>query len=337
MSIINVSKEELFNIMQYINLIKIKFEKDSIWRVFPILYTYEDGMDILIDLEFFDNITQIGTKFICKFQKCGCDEKPTSLSIKFSSASKFLNLRQSIRFDTNIKCNIFYKDDTNTEKTIKGIINNLSKGGASITTENSFYINEFLNIKINFQLEKLFETKAKIVRKNILENDLNYLGLKFIETTQENKDILTKGILKFEKIYLGSLEAVKEFELKNKVKYDVRIVIFSNDPDESYDIREALIKLNAQNFDVVQNVEHYKEFISEINPKIIIFDTKIMNEEIIEILNNIQKNHIEKDLFLIVPIDYLENQEVFKDLKNIEIMYKPLISDEFKDMILKYL
>jgi len=59
---------------------------------------------------------------------------------------------------------------------------------------------------------------------------------------------------KFEEKYFKSLSIFREYKRTSDMRFDTKIVIFSSDIDESYDIRESLIKLGAENFDVINNL-----------------------------------------------------------------------------------
>jgi len=65
------------------------------------------------------------------------------------------------------------------------------------------------------------------------------------------------------------------------MRFDTKIVIFSSDIDESYDIRESLIKLGAENFDVINNFKFYFDYLTEEKPKLVIIDTNTLNDEVV--------------------------------------------------------
>jgi len=71
MSVISVSKEELFNVMQYTNLVRVRFENDDVWTVLPILYAGEDQVDILVDASKITLPGDVCGKAVIKFQSKG--------------------------------------------------------------------------------------------------------------------------------------------------------------------------------------------------------------------------------------------------------------------------
>ena len=100
MEITIVKGKELFDIIQHINLLKVKFGVDEIWAVAPVLYATEDTIDIIVnpgnDLFSID----IGEKVILKFQKAGNEflvsgeitnmhtGSPASITVQYTIAQK---------------------------------------------------------------------------------------------------------------------------------------------------------------------------------------------------------------------------------------------------------
>jgi len=347
MSVIIVDNHELFEIIQYVNLIRARFDTDKMWTVYPVLYSSFDSIDIISSPTNVSNLS-IGNKTSFKFQKHGYEyivegevsdislKSSATVTIKFQNAKKYYNLRKHVRFDVELYSQISEIDScegTDNKQYFEATILNLSKGGAMITSSAGFAVNDIIEIFTSFASGNSFRTMAKILRKQNAQYGGYSYGIQFINTAEENIKILNMEIANLERAYFNSL---KDFK-KSQSAFDTKFAIFSTDTDESYDIREALVKLGAENFDVVNNFKFYFGFISEEKPKFIIFDLSSIDEEICELVKNIKTDFPELDILIILPIEYQENEEFCNIINEYDVLFKPLIYNEFEDKIIKYL
>lgn len=349
MSVIAVSKDELFGIVQYLNLIRAKFQCDDVWTVYPVLYSGYDSMDIIYDSHKNIAPVQVGHNVLLKFQKHGyeylvtgeADEisqnNPASITIKFVETKKYFNLRKHIRFEScltsEVKGNCVDDATEFGNKRYSSIVKNLSKGGAMVCTSIDLGINDIIDIRISFGSGNYFDSKAKILRKQSVGNEEFNYGVQFSEVSEENSRILDTEIGKLEKAYFSFLRDYK----KSESVYDTRFAIFSSDIDESYEIREELVKIGAENFDIINNFKFYYGFLSEEKPKFIIFDSNVMDDEVVKLIENIRTEFTQVGILLILPIIYQQSEE-YKDIfESLDVLYKPLIYNEFEDKIIKYL
>ncbi|WP_265446960.1 PilZ domain-containing protein [Acetivibrio straminisolvens] len=359
MSVISVSKEELFSIMQYTNLVRVRFETDDVWTVLPILYASEDQVDVLVDASKTALIDDAGSKAVIKFQRKGYEyiinghidnkstDAPVTVTIKYADAKKYYNLRKHIRFDVDMKSGIKErKNGINMNLNISeeckspwkdAVVKNISKGGAMFSSNAKLDYNATVDIKLNFDSSKEVITPAKILRVSDFENGQFGYGAQFIDMNKENRDILNAEISKYEEKYFKSLSTFREYKRTSDMRFDTKIAIFSSDIDESYDIRESLIKLGAENFDVINNFKFYFDYLTEEKPKLVIIDTGVLDDEVVDTVKNIKADFPDMKVQLILPIELMEEDILAALVNEDEILFKPLIYNEFEDRIIKYL
>lgn len=348
MSVITVTNDELFEIIQYTNLIRARFDADNAWTVYPVLYSSFDSIDIISNRANLFHIT-VGNNVSFKFQKYGYEyivegevaeislQSSATVKIKFHDAKKYYNLRKHMRFEVNLRSEIFKTDlsgeTSNKKQCITANILNISKGGAMVSTDADLSVNDIIEMITTFESGVCFKTKAEILRKQNMQGKEFTYGVHFIDTSEENVRNLNREIARLEKSYFSSLRDYKKLQSD----FDTKFAIFSTDADESYDIREALVKIGAENFDVVNNFKFYFDFISEEKPKFIIFDLSKMDEETSNLIGNIGKEFPQLEILLILPIEYQQNEEFSHVINERDVLFKPLIYNEFEDKIIKYL
>ena len=346
MKLVIVKNEELLDVMQHVNLIKIKFGYEDTWTIAPTLYTTEEGIDIVVDSEKKKDTIKSCERVIFKFQRFGYEYlvsgrvvdislgQHTTATIKYSMVQKYYNLRKHMRFDTNLKISV----NTNSETPVESVMRNISRGGAMIVSQEDLEINSLTNLQITFNSGNCFTVIAKVARKSACEANHFSYGLQFVEVSESSSTIINKVILKYEKEYLKSLHILREIVKKKRSYYDAKIMIFSQDEDESYEIREVLVKLGAENFDVLQDVKFYTDLFIEEKPRIIIIDASIIDERITDIVQDINTVFPEIHIILLMPIEYAQRNELIDPiLGRASALYKPLVYNEFQEEIIKYL
>jgi len=348
MSVIIVNKDELFEIIQYVNLIKARFDSGDVWTVYPVLYSGFDSIDIITSSKDLYQVEK-GHKVSFKFQKHGYEyivegevveisyRTSATVTIRFIEAKKYYNLRKHMRFEVKlctqvkkISCN---ESDLLIRQCKDATMVNLSKSGAMVSTQADFSSNEVIEISANFISGVCFKTKAQIIRKQVVKDKGYNYGLKFIDTSEDNLSSLNFEIAKLEEGYFGSLREHKKSELT----FGTKFAIFSSDVDESYGIREALVKLGAENFDVIYNFKFYFGIITEEKPKFIILDLSEIDQEVEKLIENISVDFPQLEVLMILPIEYQNNNDYKKLIERKDVLFKPLIYNEFEDRIIKYL
>jgi len=348
MSVITVTNDELFEIIQYTNLVRVRFDTDDAWTVYPVLYSSFDSIDIISNHADLSHIA-VGNNVSFKFQKHGYEyivegevaeislKNSATVTIKYQSAKKYYNLRKYMRFEVNLRSEIMktgLSDETsNGKQFFTANILNISKGGAMVAVDADLSVNEIIEMSTTFKSGVCFKTKAEILRKQNMQGKGFTYGVHFVNTSEENVRNLNHEITRLEKSYFSSLREYKKLQSG----FDTKFAIFSTDVDESYDIRESLVKIGAENFDVVNNFKFYFDFISEEKPKFIIFDLSEMDEEISNLIGNVGKEFPQLEILLIVPIKYQQNEEFRHVINGHDVLFKPLIYNEFEDKIIKYL
>lgn len=359
MSVISVSREELFSIMQYTNLVRVRFETDDVWTVLPILYASEDQVDVLVDASKTALLEDDGSRAVIKFQRKGyeyiinghIDDKskdaPVTVTIKYTDAKKYYNLRKYIRFDIDMKSGIKEREDGSNKNVNQGqkcdslwteaTIKNISKGGAMFISNTKLDFDSTIDIKLNFDSSGGIVASAKVLRVSDYKNGEFGYGVQFIDMDKNDRDILNAEISKYEDKYFESLTTLREFKRISDMRFDTKIVIFSSDVDESYDIRESLIKLGAENFDVINNFKFYFDYLTEEKPKLVIVDTNTLDDEVVNTIKNIKTDFSDMQVQLILPIELMEEGILNTLASEDEVLFKPLIYNEFEDRIIKYL
>lgn len=222
MSVITVSKDELFNIVQYINLIRAKFQCNDVWTVYPVLFSGYDSVDIISG----SAAVEIGYKVCLKFQKQGYEylidgevadisqKSPATVTIKFLEAKKYYNLRKYIRFEVDLNSEMKKSspndDEANSNQWYTGKVMNLSKGGAMVVVKADLKMNDIVELAISFESGICVKSKAQILRKQTSENQGFIYGVQFIEISGDYSINLNIEIGKLEKAYFSSLREYKK-------------------------------------------------------------------------------------------------------------------------------
>ncbi|TYQ15081.1 UNVERIFIED_CONTAM: PilZ domain-containing protein [Acetivibrio alkalicellulosi] len=356
MSVVSVNNEEIFSVMQSTNLVRIKFKSIDMWSVMPVLYCDVDNVNLLIGTSNFVGESIDENKVLVKFQKQGYEyiingelieknlSSPATITIKYQEAIKYYNLRKSIRFDTNIDGQISYMQINSNEEVelandVEGncLVRNISKGGAMFLSKNELNLSDLIWIKLQFPSRNYVVSKAKVLRKIIADDNTFSYGIQFEQIEDQYKCVFDDEIKKLEKEYFNSLNILRDYKNTTSSNYETKIAIFSYDIQGSYEVREWLIKLGAQNFDVISDLRFYHEYVEEEKPKIIIIDALDINEEIIGIIENINYEYPDTCLLTLLPIELREDKRLNDIKKSSDILLRPLIYDEFEGEIIKYL
>lgn len=355
MSVISVSSEELFSIMQYTNLVRVRFESNDVWEVFPILYASDDQVDVLVDASKTSLADEVGNKAVIKFQRQGYEyiingqveqkslDMPSTLTIKYVETKKYYNLRKYIRFDIDLSSEIRERGTELISKVkcgncwVECRTRNISKGGAMFIANVKLDFESTIDIKIRFDSSSEITANAKILRVSQLNNGEFGYGIQFIDMDEKDSILLVKEISRLEEKYFKSLNTLREYKKSAGSRFDTKIGIFSYDLDESYDIRESLIKLGTENFDVINNFKFYFDYLTEEKPKLVIIDTNVISDEVLSTVKNIKTDFPDIHVQLVLPVS-LQEEDVLKTFDSEgDILFKPLIYNEFEDKIIKYL
>lgn len=358
MSVLTVGKDELFEMLQSTSLIKIRFESSDVWDVFPILYASKDNLEILKGEQNICTSGDIGNKILFKFQKQGFEYivngklidksgcAPYTLTIMYAEAKKYINIRRFIRFETNLESSIRYDElytdiikckDRSSIQWSECTVRNISKGGALLVSDKEIDYNIILEIKIKFDSGSEFFADVEILRKSyLLGNKFSY-GVKFLRMKEDSKRILFNEILKLERAYFNYLNPLKEYTKSSDLRFDTKVIIMSNNPYESHDLSEPLIKIGVENYEVINSFKFYYDFLEEEKPKLIIIDAQTISDEVISLIDNIKADLPGIKILLTLPIQFFDESNTRVEVKEVDILYKPLIYNEFEDKIIKYL
>ena len=239
-----------------------------------------------------------------------------------------------MRFDADLK--VVMK--ANPGRPIKSVAKNISKGGAMIISNANYKLDAIVDIKMTFSSGNCFSSTAKILRKiPYAEGNFSY-GVEFSDISGDNSKIINSEIAQYEREFLKSLNILREYKNKSESVFDTKIAIISYQADESYEIRETLVKIGAEDFQVYHNFKFYTGFFAEEQPKVVIIDAEKINDEILDIIQNITGEFQGMYIVLLVPIEYAgQKYDLGVESEKINILYTPLIYDEFEKEIVKYL
>ncbi len=346
MSLINVGLTELSEVVQHLNIIKVKFGSIASWMVAPLLFTADESIDIIIDSSNI-NMLSVGVEAVLKFQKNGYEyivsgqvENISSgnlavATIKLNMGQKYFNLRKHMRFDTELNASIQCTSGACAEGTVK----NISRGGIMWVTTEDVEMSPEVTVKITFQSGLVFQSEGKIVRKTKVTDGLLNCGIQFTRISEDGSKIFNDEIQKYEREYFNSLNVLREYTNRENLVYDTKVLILSYDADQSYEIREVLVKIGADNFDMLQNFTFYSQLITEENPKIVIVNVDEYSEEIFANIKEISEIFPQINIILLMNLAGAdENEEKEACIpEGITVLYKPLIGNEFEEVILKYL
>lgn len=346
MEIMAITNEQLMDASQHINLVKFKTAATEVWNISPVLYSTLEGIELLLTSQGSEQGVRPGEEVIIKFQRAGFEYlisgevtnmtsgRPSVLSVGYKLAQRYFNQRKHSRFDTDLKVLI----KTKGKQSVVSKARNISRGGAMLMTDADLDADSIISINISFQSGNVFKTDAKIMRK-FCENSGKYgYGVQFIGITQNNSKVINKEISLYENEYLKSLTVLRDYNKKGEMRFNTRIAIFSYEPEESYNIREELIKLGAENFDVYHNFKYVSEFFSEEKPDTVVIDACNLEQDVVETIHGIADSFREVKVLLLLPMEYAESTRMEKEIpSSVNVLYKPLIRGEFEDGIIKYL
>lgn len=355
MSVLTVDRDELFDVLQSTNLIKVQFESGNMWSVFPVLFVDNGNLEIFKSAQETCSSCDVGKQVVFKFQKQGYEyiaegkivsvsnDIPQTFTIEYNDARKYLNVRKHIRFDTDLESVVSCNDcsiksiEKDAGKCMDCRVKNISKGGAMLETDGEMDLNTIIKIRVKFNSGKDFFTTAEVLRKSkTKENKFTY-GIKFLEELQEGTEVLNQEIQRLEKEYFTCLNPLREYKKSSDACFDTKVLIMSDDPDESYDLRESLVKIGVQNFDIMKSFMFYCEFLREEKISLIIIDAQSLSDQVCSLIENIKTELPEINVLLTVPIESMDECNNLMESNKVDILFKPLIYNEFEDKIIKYL
>jgi hypothetical protein len=127
------------------------------------------------------------------------------------------------------------------------MIKNISKGGAMVVTSRDVEVGAAVKLKVKFDSGNVFTSLARVLRKQPKENGVYSYGVQFINMSAEDSVIINQELSAYEKEILKSLTLFRKYKRKNLENFSTKISILSYDAEGSYEIREGLIKLGAEN------------------------------------------------------------------------------------------
>lgn len=346
MEIYAITNEQLMEAAQHINLIKFKTASNEFWTIAPVLYTTLEGMELVVDCFKSKCTIKTGDEIILKFQNSGfeylvsgeienlTDACPSNVSVRYKLAQRYFNQRKHARFDTDLKVTL----KTKLKDKVKSKAKNISRGGAMIMSEEELEEGAIINIQVPFPSGNLFTTDGKIMRKFRDNSGMYGYGVQFIGVSHDNSKIINREISCYENEYFKSLTVIRDSSKKGEMRFDTKIAIFSYGQEESYSIREELVKLGAENFEVYHNFRFASDFFSEEQPQTVIIDADNLEQQVLDTVNGINDSFPQVKMLLLLPMDFAGNKaELDKVPSTVDILFRPLICGEFEDGIMKYL
>ncbi len=340
MSITDIRNDEFFDVLKRTNLVRVRVEGCENWCVAPVLYAGDGVISLLVD--YGRNVSEMGNDVTMKFQKndyeyivCGRviesgASSPVSLIITPLSVHRYCNIRKHIRYDTHLHARVFDGSGVETDCIVK----NISRGGIMLLSKTKV-LQKDVKAKIFFESGNSISANTRLARET--ETDGTYIyGIGFVEMDEKDRIILNAEIGKLEGEYLKSLNFLKEYINQGTV-IDTEVAVLCTS-DGSMDIRESLTKMGAENFDIFYNYKVYSDFYENEHPKLVIIDAEEINDDVLNAVDNIKSAYAAINQVLIVPMEAESQITLYEELlSDIEIIYKPLVCNEFDETILKYL
>lgn len=335
--------DEIVEALQYVNLVKIKFENNQNWFACPLYEIKEICVSLILKSKHFKGVQSDGKVYI-KFSSNRFEYDVIAnifeitdfdiivVSLKNFEARKFLNSRKYARYDTSLGVDVFRVN----RETLDGTLKNVSIGGALITTVHMLEESNITRINIHLDKDIVIDNEVKLVRTSYDQErgEYNY-GVEFINVSKKNYEILKNAVRKFEKTTFNSFNLLNDFVNKDIIVYNKRIIIFDYNEVEKVDIRESLVKMGAQNYEVIYDFSYYVDFFLSEEIEIVIVDVEKLCEKSEGLINAIKSNFPNITLIAVMPYEYM-NAEL-EILKNIKVLYRPLVHNEFEDEVIKYL
>lgn len=346
MDIVSVNVHELGNVLQYVSLVNVKFGWSDTWIATPVFFASLDSIDVLIDLKKSRYIIEYGEKVVLKFQKMGyeyilhgeifevsvCD--PATATIKLIDGRRYFNQRRHVRYETELPMVLHAQEGIRGESIGK----NISEGGAMFLFDKNIVIGSLIELEVDFGNLGLFRSKGKVLRKIWYDSAYFSYGVQFVDISEENEQVLRRGLSEYEKKYFKSLDELRGVKSHGLQRYETVICIFSVSNRENYDIGENLVKLGAGNFTVFHDFKFYVDYFTEEKPKLAIIEADSIDEKIAQGIMALHSGFPDVKIVIILPVQEMckSSTEVL-DLPELDIFYKPLIYNEFEEKIIKYL
>lgn len=210
-------------------LVKIKKKTNEIWLSYKVLHTEDDVIYIFVpkfkntdaELEPGEEIQVIctGNESRVMFDSVVRSVRGNIVSVPYQKQSMEIQERKYVRVDVNIPA-IFTRilDDGSPSDYHRGIICDLSEGGAKITTSTFLNTETELRLKISIPqdtgvaLEEEYLT-CRVMHYKIIQQGKYEAGIKFVGIFAEQR----QRILRF--VFNKLLEQKKTFEIQEFVNY----------------------------------------------------------------------------------------------------------------------
>jgi hypothetical protein len=337
--------DEIVDALRHVKLLKMNFENTNIWKVFLIHEIKDEDIIIILDSKDTDVEMESGNSINLKFMANQyeylvntkisevIDYKIIIISLKEFNAQKFLNIRKYNRYDTDLKVDVDFKDG----QMMEGYVKNISLNGALISlAELKFQVHDIIKVNIFLSTKNKLYTNAKIQRAFINNNRVEY-GIEFIDIENKTYEILKEEIMKYEKKLFNKFNLINKTTDISEVIYKKKILILNYNKFENVDIRETLSKIGAKNYEVLYNFDFYIEYFEFEKPEIVIIDADICGDKIKNTLDKIKSNFPNIKIIVIIPYEFAKIEKVKESTKDLTVLYRPLVYNEFEEVIIWYL
>lgn len=341
MSLKDVIQEETKEVFKKVSLVNVKFGSNDSWIAVGILCSDESSIELLIDLKKSKYIVEYGEDILIRFQKNEYEyiyqgeiteisfAEPVTATVMIKNGFKHINKRKFVRYDTD------FDGYVNGENKVGCNVLNLSIGGTMF--ESNAFLEGTIPLSIVFSKSDVFNTKVQIVRCIKKDNGKFSYGCEFIELDRENDLLLRRQLMAIEKKHFEGINSIR-YVKGNTYRTDAKVAIFSLCSQENLEIKEALASVGVSNYSVFHNFNVYMDFLTEENPKFVIVEIDEITDTVYEGISNIHSNFPSIKVIVVLPLDYysMELEKSFQD-KNIELITKPFILNEFESIIVKHI
>lgn len=348
MNVVQCKPEELEGILNNLSYVRMQFEQEELWDVKPVFMAYDNIMEFVADEKERVGVEE-GQKVLCKCQdkdfeyvlagyiKHICSYNPSTVSVAFTEAQKFLNVRKYPRYEVSMKGMLYDAKDQMVECSIR----NISRGGIGCICTTRIDIPEEPVIEIILKEGDHIKISTQVIRKIHLESGVISLGIQFKEVENEVQQKLDAALERLEAEFEEEFPYAKYVSIpkeERETTIDTKVLLISQDALFRRIVKKQLLVLGVAHIEIVPHFKFFINFFEKEQTKIVLIDLDKGNEEtehIIEKISSVFPN------MPILAFKTFSGEEVetysWSQLDNVHILYKPLIQNELEDMIAKYL
>lgn len=347
MKMTELSLNKYYEIIQDIKIIRVRFEFQDAWILYPVLFASPTQIGILIGEIEINRISEFdknqilakvewgGYEYVCVCEVADVLHKGNAILIlNMMQAFKSRNLRSTLRMNTNIKCTT----QTTQGEVAIGTIHNVSVGGMMISNSTNLQLMTDLSCSFESPFLEPFEAKAKVLRKaRVVETDEYCYGVRFINLSKKERTLLMNLVKEREATEDLCNNALVDRTFYNYGAISSKIIILSYDFGEAKFLQNIFNVIGTRNYFLVSNFESCRMAVVEDQAKIVFVDgmsTGIQTTG--AIVNILIEEFDDLKIVVLLPIEVSDKESlIFKESSNIIKLYYPLMDGELEEALLR--